>query len=148
MNKAEESLGHFTCGNSCAQSILMTFGKDYFKNAEDAARLAAGFEAGLAFRGEVCGAVSGGMMVIGLKYGHSGPADELAKERLYKLTNEFLTDFESKCGSTSCNKLLNVDISTQEGISEAVNNNSFGTICPNAIKTSSQILEKIFEENR
>lgn len=25
MNKAEESLGHFTSGNSCTQSILMTF---------------------------------------------------------------------------------------------------------------------------
>lgn len=148
MNKTEESLGHFTCGNSCAQSILMTFGKEYFKNTDDAARLASGFEAGLAFRGEVCGAVSGGMMVIGLKYGHSGPADELAKERLYKLTNKFLADFESECGSTSCNKLLNVDISTQEGINEAISNNSFGTICPNAIKTSSQILEKIFAENR
>ena len=148
MSKAEESLSHFSCGNSCAQSILMTFGKEYFKNTDDAARLAAGFEAGLAFRGEVCGAVSGAMMVIGLKYGHSGPADELAKERLYKLTNTFLADFESKCGSTSCNKLLNVDISTEEGINEAIRNNSFATICPNAIKTSSQILENIFAVNR
>jgi hypothetical protein len=33
MNKTEESLGHFTSGNSCAQSILMTFGKNYFKDA-------------------------------------------------------------------------------------------------------------------
>lgn len=87
------------------------------------------------------------MMVIGLKYGHSGPADELAKEWLYKLTNEYLADFESKCGSTSCNKLLSVDISTQDGINKAINNNSFSTICPNAIKTSSEIIEKMFAEN-
>lgn len=148
MSKAEESLKHFSGGNSCAQSILKTYGREFFKNGDDAARLAAGFEAGLAFRGEVCGAVSGAMMIIGLKYGHSDPSEELAKERLYKLTNQYLTEFEEKCGATSCNKLLNVNISTQEGIEEAISKNLFATICPNAIKTSSEILEGIFAENK
>ncbi|NEW83595.1 MAG: C_GCAxxG_C_C family protein [Mariniphaga sp.] len=147
MNKSEESLLLFKNGNSCAQSVLYPFGKEYFKNPEDAARLAAGFEAGLAFRGEVCGAVSGAMMAIGLKYGHANPQEELAKEQMYKLTNEFLASFEGKCGATSCNKLLNVDIRTSEGINHAIENNLFGTVCVNAIQTSADILEEIFEKN-
>jgi C_GCAxxG_C_C family probable redox protein len=148
MSKVEESLSNFQNGNSCAQSILSAFGKDYFKKPEDAARLAAGFEAGIAFRGEVCGAVSGAAMAIGLKYGHSNLNEELPKERLYKLTNEFLATFEKKCGATGCNKLLNVDISTQEGIEKAIENNLFATVCANAIKTSAEILTDIFEKNK
>ncbi|NVO11491.1 MAG: C_GCAxxG_C_C family protein [Bacteroidales bacterium] len=148
MKKVDESLSLFKSGNSCAQSILMPFGKEYFKNPEDSARLAAGFEAGIAFKGEVCGAVSGAVMAIGLKYGHSNPSEELSKEQLYKLTKEYLTTFESKCGSTVCNKLLNVDISTQEGIDHAISNNLFDKVCTNAIKTSAEILDGIFENNK
>jgi C_GCAxxG_C_C family probable redox protein len=148
MTKQAESIALFKGGNSCAQAILGAYSKDYFKNPEDAARLAAGFEAGIAFKGEVCGAVSGAVMSIGLKYGHSAPGDELSKERLYRLTKEFLTTFERECGSTGCNKLLKVDISTQEGIDHAITNNLFGTICADAIKTSAEILDGIFANNK
>ena len=148
MTTADESLENFKNGRSCAQSILSTFGQDYFKNPEDAARLAAGFEAGISFKGEVCGAVSGAIMAIGLKYGHSTAQEEISKERLYKLVKEFLNEFEKKCGSTICNKLLNIDISTQEGIDHAIKNDLFNTVCVKAIKTSSEILDNIFVENK
>jgi C_GCAxxG_C_C family probable redox protein len=148
MNKTDEALALFKSGNSCAQSILTPFGKEHFKNTEDAARIAAGFEAGIAFKGEVCGAVSGAVMAIGLKYGHSNPTEELSKERLYKLTKEYLSEFKCICGSTTCNKLLNVDISTPEGLNQAINNDLFSTICANAIKTSAEILDKMFTDNK
>ncbi|MCX6270396.1 MAG: C-GCAxxG-C-C family protein, partial [Bacteroidetes bacterium] len=111
-----------------------------------ALKLAAGFGAGLSYRAEICGAVSGALMVIGLHHGYSSPGISNAKDLSYKITKEFLTIFEKKHGSLICKQLLQSDLSTPEGYDHCVQQKLFRTICPALVESASLILESLLEK--
>jgi C_GCAxxG_C_C family probable redox protein len=76
-------------------------------------RVATAFGGGIAGRGDVCGAVVGSTMAIGLRYGREEswqPRDEA-----YALTQEFCQRFEEEMGTLSCRELTGMDLSTPEG---------------------------------
>jgi C_GCAxxG_C_C family probable redox protein len=58
--------------------------------------------------GEVCGAVSGGVLAIGLKYGEDQP--EAAKH----LSEEFVVRFEEANGAVRCRDILGFDMNSME----------------------------------
>ena len=93
--------------------------------------------------GETCGAVTGALMVIGLKYGMVRSDDIIAKEKTYKFAREFLDKFKSLNGTIKCRELLNCDISTPEGMNFAKEKNLFATICPKMVRNSAEILENL-----
>ena len=82
-------------------------------------------------------------MVIGLKYGRATIDDMGSKEKTYELVREFIDRFKKINGSTTCNKLLNCDINTPEGVKHAKENNLFKTLCPDFVRTSAELLEKL-----
>ena len=110
---------------------------------EAAARLAASFGGGVARRGETCGAVNGACMVLGLKYGHFTADDIGSKERTYQAVQEFISQFEARNGSTGCNQLLELDISTAEGLQQAHDRQLFSTRCPGFVADAAEILDQI-----
>ena len=67
-------------------------------------------------RGEVCGAVTGALMALGLAQGADTPA---GKEKAYQLGQDFLQRFEIKHGTILCRELIDSDISTPEGHQQA-----------------------------
>ncbi len=100
---AEEN---FTKGCNCAQSVLSAFG-DMTGLADDTAmRLGSSFGGGLGRLREVCGAVSGAAMVLGLLRGYADPDDRKAKTAHYHLIQEFAHRFEERNGSIICRELL------------------------------------------
>ena len=99
----------------------------------------------MAGRGETCGAVSGALMVIGLRYGRTRTDDEVAKERAYSLAQEFVQEFESRHGSVFCRDLLGYDISTPDGLASAGQENLGATLCPNFVRDAAEILEDLLE---
>ena len=99
----EKAAAFFDNGYSCSQSILMTFGPQLGMSENDAAKVASAFGGGIARSGETCGAVSGSLMVLGLKYG-SGM--NLNKDFVYQKASEFTKRFESKYGSLKCKQLI------------------------------------------
>ena len=74
------------------------------------------FGGGIGHMGETCGAVTGVIMVIGLKYGKTRAEDEQIEEKAYSLIQEFVEKFNSRNGSIICRELLGYDISTPEGM--------------------------------
>jgi len=76
-------------------------------------RIATGFCGGLAYTGGNCGAVSGGIMAIGLLLGRSAPTDQ--KNRCYEAVRAFLEGFLAQFGTLSCPELTGVDLGTPEG---------------------------------
>ena len=78
-------------------------------------KLAGAFGGGLARRGELCGAVSGALMVLGLRYGGSPIGDATLKEEIYQRAQAFIQAFAACHGSVLCGELLGVDIGTPEG---------------------------------
>ena len=109
----------------------------------NALKIASGFGAGIAYMGDICGAVTGAFMAIGLKYGRSEVEDSAAKEKTYKMINEFVRIFKEKNGSIKCNELLDTDVSTEEGLKKAHAENKFTTVCPKMVRDSAGILEQL-----
>jgi C_GCAxxG_C_C family probable redox protein len=66
--KTEVAADRFLSGYNCAQAILYAFGPDLGLDGETALKVATGLGAGMGRRGEVCGAVTGGILALGLKY--------------------------------------------------------------------------------
>lgn len=76
-------------------------------------RLATGFCSGMARTGGMCGAVSGGMMAIGLALGRDAPTDDI--DRCYQAVHEFQQRFAAQYGSLNCLELTGVHLGTPEG---------------------------------
>jgi len=131
-------------GYNCAQSVLSAFCEDLNFDRETALKLATGFGAGMARRQEVCGAVSGGIMAIGLKFGR-GLADEKAvAENTYLLVGEFMKRFSDKYGSCLCRVLLDgCDLMTENGRIFYKENDLSGKICRPCVAAAVGFLEDI-----
>lgn len=114
--KSEVAAEKFLSGYNCAQSVLYAFGPDLGLDGETALKVATGLGAGMARRGEVCGALTGGILVLGLKYGRGGQQDRSATEETYQKTLELMARFEKKHGSCLCRVLVEgCNLRTAEG---------------------------------
>ena len=142
-NKVEEAVACFTGGCNCCQSILLTYGEQFGLPKDTALRLGTGFGGGMARCGEVCGAVTGAIMVIGLAHGMAVKGDDEARDRTYGLVNEFMNRFKARNNSARCNDLLGCDISTPEGREEAKQKDLFNTLCPGLVRSAAKILEEL-----
>jgi C_GCAxxG_C_C family probable redox protein len=133
----------FRSGFNCAQSVFSSFAPVLGMNTKDALKIASGFGAGICYKGEVCGAVSGAYMAIGLKYGRYISEDTEAKEKTYALMRDFDRQFIARNGSLYCNKLLDGDMSTPEGRQKINDERKFQTHCPRFVKDGTEIAEKL-----
>lgn len=105
---------YFQKGYNCAQSVLLAFGDLTGLDERTAATLSSSFGGGLGRLREVCGAVSGAAMVLGLVTGYSDPDDREAKKAHYHRVQEFAARFKEQNGSIICRELLS-GIQTVEG---------------------------------
>jgi len=143
MNNTEKAAACFEQGFNCAQAVFTPYGEAYGLEPETALKLAAGFGAGIGSMGETCGAVSGAVMAIGLKYGRSKIGDLAAKERTNELVQEFARRFKARNGSLVCKELLGLDLGTAEGRKAAKERNTHGTRCAKFVKDAAGILGEI-----
>ena len=81
MNQVECALSCFQEGFSCAQAVLSAYGPQYGLDRELALKVAGAFGGGMGHMGQVCGAVTGAFMVIGLKYGKTCAEDNETREK-------------------------------------------------------------------
>jgi len=143
--KVNDAESCFIKGFNCCQAVLSTYGVDLGIEEEKALKIASGFGAGIAYMGDICGAVSGAFMVLGLKYGRSRLEDEQAKEKTYELIQKFIKEFKAKNGSIKCNDLLGVDVGTKEGLKKASDEGKFSAICPAMVRDSASIVEHLLK---
>jgi C_GCAxxG_C_C family probable redox protein len=112
----EVAVEKLLAGYNCAQSVLYAYGPELGLDGETALRVATGLGAGMGRRGEVCGALTGGILVLGLKYGRGEQHDRSATEQTYQKTLELMARFEQRHGSCFCRVLLDgCDLRTPEG---------------------------------
>ena len=81
----------FVSGYNCAQGVIWSFCDDIGLEADTALRIACGFGGGVAKRQEVCGAVTGGIMVLGMMLGEGDQQDRSATEETYAKSAEFIS---------------------------------------------------------
>lgn len=131
----------FLSGYNCAQAILYAYGPDLGLDAETALKVATGLGAGLGRRGETCGAVTGGILALGLKYGRGGQQDRSATEGAYQKTQELMAAFERAHGSCSCRTLLGgCDLQTPQGQQQFKEQDLLHKTCAKCVQTVAEIL--------
>ena len=96
----------FLKGYNCAQSVMVAFCDVTGLEEDFAARMASSFGGGMGRMREVCGAVSGMLMVAGLLYGYETPGDDISKKELYTIVQELSRQFREEVGSIVCREIL------------------------------------------
>jgi C_GCAxxG_C_C family probable redox protein len=133
----------FGDGFNCAQSVFVPFAMKAGIDKENAFKLATGFGAGMVYRGETCGAITGAMMAIGLSKGRSAANDYDSKNKTYMLINELYKKFKEKHGSIICKELLQLNGTGQESWAKASNEGKFDIQCPMYVKDAARIAEEL-----
>jgi C_GCAxxG_C_C family probable redox protein len=137
-NPPEIAVARFRKDFNCAQSVFVAFAPQFGMDESQALKLASPFGGGVARRGQICGAVIGALMVLGLAQGADSPA---GKEDAYRMGQEFLQRFESRHATILCRELLDCDISTLEGRQQAREKGVFTTLCPLFVGDAAEIVQ-------
>ena len=143
MKKTDDALESFRKGFTCSAAVFSAFSHELGLDPETAKKVACGFGAGISKTGNICGAVSGAVMVIGLKYGKTKQGDDAATEKTRARVREFLQEFTKRHGSVCCTELLGYDLSIQDQYEKARDSRLFVTKCPELVSDAAAILEKI-----
>ena len=125
------------------QTIIAIEKGKYDPSLDLAFKIASSLGGGLARSGNTCGAVTGALMVIGLKYRNLDYEDQENRELTYEIGRKFIEQFKKVHGTIKCKELLGYDISTLEGREKAKLDNLFDELCPKLVKDASEILETI-----
>ena len=142
--KSDVAVKKFLSGYNCAQAVLYSFCDDLHFDKDTALRLACGFGAGMARAQEVCGAISGGILAIGLKHGRGEGQDRTSTEETYQKVRELMSRFETKHGSCICRTLLNgCDINTTDGQQYFKENDLLNKTCKGCVQTVVEELENM-----
>ncbi|MGD0653134.1 MAG: C-GCAxxG-C-C family protein [Thermoguttaceae bacterium] len=140
--KSEVALEKFIEGYNCAQSVFYCFCDDLQFDKNTALKLACGFGAGMGRKQEVCGAVTGGIIILGAKYGRGENADRTATELTYNKTRELMDRFAAKHGTFICRQLLGgCVLTTEAGQKHYKENDLFNKVCKPCVQSVVEILE-------
>jgi C_GCAxxG_C_C family probable redox protein len=107
----------FSSGCNCAQSVFAALSPELGMDRETALAVALGFGGGMGRLQRTCGAVTGAIMLLGLRYGAGGGGE--AKKRCYERVRELVAEFEARQGSSDCRTLLGFDLGSPEGVARA-----------------------------
>ena len=99
----------FKKGYNCSQSVFASFCDETGLDIETALKISSSFGGGMGRLREVCGAVTGMFMVVGLKYGYADPNDKALKTEHYKLIQYLAKKFKEDNTFIICRDLLSLN---------------------------------------
>ena len=131
-------------GFLCSESVLLAIRDMLEIHCESIPKIATGFGAGVGGCGSVCGAISGGVMALGLKFGRSDVRKQ--EERPYWFALELLERFEREFGCITCRELTRCDFATEEGRKKYADERLWETKCRQFIASTAAIVFDIISE--
>lgn len=143
MKNSEIAVNTFSNGFNCSQSVLSTYAKYFNLSQELAFKIACGFGAGFGREQEVCGAVSGAIMVLGLEFGKSKIHEKALKEKTYVLVRELISNFKKMHQTINCKELLKCDLNTEDGKKKFHKEKLETVVCEKCVKDAVEILDKM-----
>jgi C_GCAxxG_C_C family probable redox protein len=133
----------FAKGFNCSQAVFSAYASDLGLQDETALKLASPFGGGVARHGNVCGAVTGALMVLGLERGN---ASLDAKDDTYKIAEAFIKRFEELHGAILCCELLGYDLSQPDELQSAREKGVFTSACPVFVKDAAELVAEFLDE--
>jgi len=114
MSKAEIALKCFET-NNCAQSVISAYAGDYGLDKDKALSVSVGFGGGMGRVQDVCGAISGAIIALGLSSNFKDGDGRPKINEVYAKVHRFIDEFAAKEGTIKCRDLLGCDLNTEEG---------------------------------
>jgi C_GCAxxG_C_C family probable redox protein len=110
----QEGLGQFDAGYTCSEVVLVAGLRGFATSSELAPRIATGFGGGLSRTQSLCGALAGGVLVLGAVHGRNTLEDD--RTRIVREVQQLVHGFRSRFGSDNCFALTGLDFNTPEGM--------------------------------
>jgi C_GCAxxG_C_C family probable redox protein len=142
-SKPDQAADTFKNGFNCAQAVFAAYAEEFGINRTSALKIACGFGAGMGRRQDVCGALSGAIMLIGCKHGKTIREDNAANDLTYTLVRELTEKFIAKHGSSSCKELLGCNLLTPEGQQYFKEHNFRDVKCAVYVHDAAEIAEEM-----
>lgn len=139
-NPIQIAQDRFAQGFNCSQAVFSAYATQLEIDDETALKLAAPFGGGVARQGEVCGAVTGALMALGLGRGNATLEN---KEDNYSIANDFIARFQRKHGTILCRELIGYDLSKPDELLKAREGQVFVSACPGFVKDAAELVEEI-----
>ena len=129
---------------NCSQSVLLAMCQHWGVESDLVPKIATGFGGGMGRSGSVCGAVTGGVMALGVRYGGNEPSND---KRLltYEYTRKFLEQFEKVNGGILCRDLIGYILADPEEHEKAMKEGVFQKKCPTYVQSAIEILLELTE---
>ncbi len=145
MNDFERAASTFKEGFNCSQSVFSTFAPRFGISFENALLISSPFGGGIGRAGEACGALTGALMALGLKFGFSSLADKSVKDTIYRITKDAVERFRAVNGSMLCRDLLGCAPGSPEGMARIKELNLHETVCTEVVRSAVRIVSEMLE---
>ncbi len=134
--RIQKSVDYFNEGYACSQSVFMAFCEEFGVDLENAKKISSGFGGGMGRLRRTCGALTGGFMVLGLKYGNTDPKDMKSKILTYEKIRELTQNFEQIHDTSICKQILK-NHATKEEVKERRHHK---IICKKVVRDAATLL--------
>lgn len=135
----EKAAALFGRGYNCAQSVLLTMQDFWNEEKPSEPKIASAFGAGIGRRGSLCGALTGGVIAIGQKYGSNEPIQK-GRDEAYSMALKFYDGFQKEFGSVFCRNLIGYDLSDPKELKKAWDSRVFLHKCVHIVEKTVDIL--------
>ena len=146
MTHREIAQDYFKKGYNCAQSVVMAFSDRTGIPEKESARLASSFGGGLGRMREVCGAVSGMAIVVGVLFGYDDPSVPGAVKDHYAAVQALAGAFKEKNGSIVCRELLGDQSAIRSAPDPRTAEYYKKRPCPELVGMAADILDEYLEK--
>lgn len=149
MTKGEKAKELFEQGYNCCQAVFGVFAKDLGIDFDLAVKISSPFGGGMGRMREVCGTVSGMLMVLGIKYGFNDPKNTEKKKKLYKEVQGLAENFKRDNGSIICRELLGLKTKGTDSPVPALRTNEYykKRPCSHLCQYAADLAEKFINEH-
>ncbi len=146
--RAEKARNYFLEGYNCAQSVFLAYCDLTGLDEKTALLISSSFGGGMGRLREVCGAVSGMFMTVGMLYGYSDPKAGAEKTEHYKRIQELAARFREINGSIVCRDILGKIAEDKSYIPAERTAEYYRTRpCAKMVEDAVEVLEQYIKEN-
>ncbi len=145
-NAAKKTNDLFDQGFFCAESVVKAIALEFEIETSILPAIATGFCGGMSRNAQMCGAVTGGIMGIGLLLGRSH--ENQTTDACYKAVNQFLAMFKEKHRSLNCKELIGFDLGIEKELEQFRTQHPDYEICKNFSIDAATMVYEVIKANR
>jgi len=139
-SKAEE-------GWLCSEAVLQALAEALNVSSELIPRVATGFAAGIGRSGEVCGAISGAILGLGLKHGRNELEETPTGRRPHWYATELIQAIKERHGTVTCAGVLGLDLKDPGDLETYYKLDHWNTTCRELIKETTALAWDLLQRN-